>query len=680
MSRSNRILAAIAVLAAIVGIGGYGATMVMKRRAIAEVEDRFAILRTVFAKAEHGDIDFDIWERIISIQNILLLAKDAAPDTATTIAKLTALGVNREGATVTADRVELRDLRAIVSWPPEAAERATYEVPTIVADRVGLRPPAVDKATSMASAALRIFEATSVATVTMPTVKASTKTSALPSANPAVLAPSGSVEQTQYNVRIEGIKDGRIARMSSERLVTVSHLQPAGAGDFEGEFHDAQVTGYDLAGLLSLFDRDSTATPPSTGYATLWQSAAVGGVTIKVGKLATVTLAGLSIDKGGFDGAKFRRAWDAVQATQPKPGATVAPMLSRQQQLAVANAVADLYDAIYVDGFECHGFVINGTGMPPMKLDHVGVSNFKDGAIGSLEFKGLDGMSPQIGEFKLGRLLIKDMKLAELMRLSARMPTAIAAGAQPNQLFGDTMQLISGVEMDDLAVPDKRRGGPIVIHSLKAHWGTFVGSVPTAAQFGVKVSGPISATDPEPFASLARTGMKDSTLALDGRWQWEEAAQKWVIGPIEFDQPGITAATARMELTNVSRQSLLGGLANLPAAASQMYIGPVAVMLRDQGLMKLVADDPILSLRHQQALTALKAEDPAQPPVPAEFAAIKAGLARFIEAPGNRLNITLTPKVPLTLAQLMAAGKTGPELAAFLAGQIDANVVTSPAP
>jgi hypothetical protein len=56
------------------------------------------------------------------------------------------------------------------------------------------------------------------------------------------------------------------------------------------------------------------------------------------------------------------------------------------------------------------------------------------------------------------------------------------------------------------------------------------------------------------------------------------------------------------------------------------------------------------------------------------------GAIKFLDSPNGRLTVDLKPKTSLSLGQLAAAGKTGPEVMQFLASQFDVRVTVGPAP
>ena len=93
--------------------------------------------------------------------------------------------------------------------------------------------------------------------------------------------------------------------------------------------------------------------------------------------------------------------------------------------------------------------------------------------------------------------------------------------------------------------------------------------------------------------------------------------------------------------------------------------------------MQLAATDVRLGIQRLQVLQTLKSPDPSLPPDGVEVAAIKAGIAKFVETPGQNLAIELVPKLQISLGQLQAVGKTGAELATFLGNTFDVRVTST---
>ncbi len=348
---TSRTLTIGAAALVVVGLGGYAATHVMRQRVVAEVESQFASLGTVFAKAEHGPIDFDLWNRTLEIKQIILLPKDAAPDAATTIGSIKAFGAASRDGGIAADRMEIRDLAATSTWSAEVVPVAKYQIPLIVAEAFAMRPiaPAIGANDTFESIA-RVVGAISAKSMSVDTM---TSTTTPPAAKKAGTAPfAGDIHQTQHDIRIEALHDGRIAKASAGRMTMTGKMQPPVAGDMLVEARDGYVTDYDLTGLLAALSPAGTSKRPA-GQTVLWQTAGVGPMSIKVGNQISVVIGGATMDKVGVDAAKLRPAWTAFKANQPTAGRQ-AP----GQQLAFANAMADVYGSISFGKLEYRGIVL----------------------------------------------------------------------------------------------------------------------------------------------------------------------------------------------------------------------------------------------------------------------------------------------------------------------------------
>lgn len=679
MSTSKTLTIGAAALV-VIGLGGIAAAHFVRQQVIADVESQFATLGTAFAKAEHGPIDFDWWNRTLEIKQISLLPKNTEPGAATTIASVKAFGAAGRDGGFAADRLEIRGLTAhttapkIVSLAPEAEVRIAYEIPTIEVDQFAMRRLGPETASDPIAAAIPLIEALSAKSISVATLKT---TSTLPStAKPNSANPfAGNIEQTQHDVRIENLRDGRIAKATIGRLTMTGKMQPPASGDMAAEARDGYATDYDLIGLLAVLAPEGVVKRPA-GPTLLWQTVGVGPTSIKLGNQINVVLSGVTIDKVAVDTAKLRPAWATFKANQP----TTARQSPAQQQ-AFANATADVYESISFGRFEYRGIDLAGTGFEPVKIASFVMDDYQSGTLRTLALTGLDGKTLKQEAFHLGRFALRDLKLPQMLRLTGRLTPAMAATTRPGQIYSDVLRTLGGIELSDLKVPDPRSGQQINLETANMSWGAFVGQFPTTGQFNFKMDMPLPTAapgTPDPFAALARAGLRTAKLRYNGKWSWQEAPQ--TLGQtIDFEFADVATGTARLELGNVTRRALLAGPDQLALTSPDMQLGPIVVTLRDQGMVKLASEDPDLNVQRLQTIQSLKSANPMLPPDSIEVTAIKAGLAKFIEEPGQSLTIELVPKAPTNLAQVMAAAKSGPELMVFLTTAFDARVTSGPA-
>ena len=658
-----------AVALVVAGLGGFAATHFMRQRVVADVESQFATLSTVFAKAEHGPIDYDLWNRTLEIKQITLLPKDAAPDAATTIASVKAFGASARDGGFAAERLEIRELATTSTWSPELAPAAKYQVPLIAAEIFAMRPLAPAGASNDPFGNLaRIFDAISAKAVSIETMKSTTTAPAVNKAGPAPFA--GNIEQAQHDVRIENLRDGRIAKASVGRLTMSGKMQPPVGGDLAIEARDGYVTDYDLVGLLAAVAPEGAIKRPA-GQTVLWQTAGVGPMSIKVGNQVNVAIAGATMDKVAVDAAKLRPAWTAFKASQPAAGR---PLPGQQQ--AFAKATADLYESISFGKFEYRDMTIEAAGNPPFKIATIAMDDYRAGRLGIFTIAGFDTTSPKKEIAHLGRFALTGLKLPHILRMSGQMTPATML--RPAQMYLDILRALDGFEISDLRVPEPKTGQLIHLETAKANWGAVVGQLPTVGDFSFKGSMPISAGDKDPFAVLARAGMHTAKMSYDGKWSWQEASQT-LAQNLDFEFADVVAASARFDLTNVTRKALMAGPDALKLAAADIRLGPATVNVRDLGAIKLAENDAAIGIQRLQILQTLKSPEPPLPPDSIEVAAIKAGIAKFVETAGQMLTIEFVPKSQATLGQMMAVGKTTPEQATFLGSAFDVRVTTGPA-
>lgn len=671
MTKAGKVAVALLVAAAAGLAGGYATLHVLRQRVVDQVEARFAALRTTFATAEHGAIEADPWNKRVSIAGVSLLPKDAKPDQAVTIGSVAASGIGRDSSgAFTAERIDITDLKMPAPTVAGEVMAGVYQVPALSLDKTVLRQPS-QTASTPAGALIRAWQGVTAAAITVPLVKMSATVEQPVGARGAKMQMV--IAQEQHNIRLDGIDAGRIAKLTAERMTITSRGAGNSDGDLDGEIRDVFVTGYDVGSLIDLVEPAPAGAKVT--YAPMWTESGVGKMNVKVGKLATVALDGATMKDGAVDWSLLKRSLDVIKAAQPSPQAPPGQRPGNpQQQIALANAVADIYAGVRLGPFEYHGLEITVTGMPPIKLARVAIDGLKDGVVSRFEMAGLDGRSPRNDRFALDRFSLKGMRIAELMRLSGRMPVALAAGAPPSQLAADMMHLIEAIEIDNLIVPDAKGGPSVTVKSLRGNWDNFVGAIPTNVDFSLSASTPLTAATMEPFAALVRSGTTSTTFDIRGKVRWDEPSKRMTIGPVETQYKDLGSARLTADIANVSRQTLLAGAASWPSTAAELELAGFSLMIEDKGALKLAASDAALQMQRQSAIAALTTPDPAQPPQPDEVIGLKGKVARFLDTPGGRLTVTLAPGSKLTLGDLMGAAASPSELVALAARRLATDV------
>ena len=247
----------------------------------------------------------------------------------------------------------------------------------------------------------------------------------------------------------------------------------------------------------------------------------------------------------------------------------------------------------------------------------------------------------------------------------------------PDQLAA-LLLLLEGTEIRNLVAPYKKTGAPVNIDTLSLSWGQFVGPIPTRARATLKMTGPVDATDPEPFNLLAAAGMTSASINVDLGAAWNESTRAFALEPVTFEVGSLLTAAARASFANVAREVFSVNPLQAAIMAAQVEAGPLEIALRDNGGVELLVaqhartqnvsrEDARRALVTQIRATAMQLAS-ANP----DAMAIAGAVARFIEAPGGTLTVKLTPRGKVAMMGLIDTLRTDP-MAALARFQVDAS-------
>ena len=139
----------IGLLAALViAVAGYfGFQFYVQQRIASDIEATFATVRASGAKAEHGKISFDLWNRTVTIADVSG-EFTADPPVSLKIGRVVASGVGQPAdGRFAASRIELTDFNAAAAMGSGARLRTSYQAPRIeVSDYNGPAAAANDSA------------------------------------------------------------------------------------------------------------------------------------------------------------------------------------------------------------------------------------------------------------------------------------------------------------------------------------------------------------------------------------------------------------------------------------------------------------------------------------------------------------------------------------------------------
>ncbi len=660
----------IGLLAAlVVAAGGYfGFEFYVQQRIAGDIEATFAAVRASGAKAEHGKVTFDLWNRTVTIAGVAG-ELTADPRVSLKIGRVVAAGVSQPAdGRFAASGIELTEFEAAGTIGTQTGLRTSYQAPRIeVSDYAGPAGPTRRLDTSNLADiyrfALEHFAAASAKWVVAPTL--ALKLTSL-GASPA----AGAGEYTYANIALRDIKDGKIASSTVDRVSFTLAMNAAGKTEsLTGEVANLAAYDFDASATLAILD---PARANDDKYYRAYRQLTAGAYTASFQKGLTMRVDGVTVDDVGLRPSRlqFPQLMAIVEAAPP-PGTTATPEQTRD----LIAKTAGVYEGIRIGNASIRGFAMD---LPQggFRLAATRLTNLENGKIGELAVEGLEGKAPQ-GPVKMARFALEGLDIANLVRSSAQLSGA-RQKPSPEQLLG-LLALLEGAELSNLVAPYKNTGKPVTIDTLNLAWGQFVGPIPTRARVTVKMNGPVDASDPEPFKMLAIAGLTNGSVNFDLGADWNESGRSFALQPAMLDIGNVLSATVRLSLANVQRGTFSLNPLQAAIMAAQIEAGPVELALRDTGGIDLAitqqARQQSISREDAQRAIIDKIRDNAMQMAAAnpDVMAVAGALTRFIENPRGTLTIKLTPKGKVAMLQIIEAMKTSP-VAALARFQVEATV------
>jgi hypothetical protein len=697
---------AISIVSLLVLLGGcaIGGTVLVQSWVEAEIEQAFAGLRTVLAKADHGTVTVNLWDRSVRIADIVLVPRDtpASPDTVTVpgagvggrIAAISASGIDSVSGVLFASRVDIDGL--IWNGPAlsDTGVSVRTEVPHASIEDVMFRLSAVSSSPNVARAALSLLSGSSAKAITVPLYKAAT-TEPVAAGDLRNIGGAATVRTTEHvhrNTRIRDLQDGKIAALmiDSTTITTSGHanisanisadFSARGRDGLRADIKDGVITDLDLGVIVGMLDHGTG--DASAGFKRVLAQATTGRVTVhRDGDITQVDR--IVLDNVALEPAKVMAASLALRALQlpPAPPGQPQPKLSAKQEQAMLDRIAMLYEHVQVGKLQINGFDFAAATAAPTKLkfDTFQLAEFQGGKLGQLTWRGVDLLTLTQDRFAARTFELKGLNLIELIRLPGKLGPG-SAPPPPVVLWPLLLRLLNGAEIEDLVATNPQRPTPLTVDQLKAHWGQVIGQTPTTGEIKARLSLAISAGDPEPLAALARSGIGSAKVRIEGSWSWHEPTKTMTVGPVEADVAGMGAIAGQLTLANVARSALIARPDFMPASIQEIAFGQIDLTVRDAGLLTMIGRDPVLNSRRQQlvdhartVISAAAAESAGTPDATetgADAAALVDSLSQLLVRPNGRLKLTMTPKTHVTIGRLVTSGKTtGQDLALYLASQ-----------
>jgi hypothetical protein len=648
------------VLAVIIGVGGYFGVVYWAQYAAArEVEAVLDGWRASLGSATHGRIEFDLWTRTLKVSDVVVQSRTAAHPKIT-LGQVIASGIDTSGK---AARLEIIDLETSDVLPGQPGVRMEQKAARVTLTDYSARPLAPRKVASMFDLTRLWLEQFS--TITAASIEIPSLTVTMTATGGNGWPPALSAEYTYSNVVLRDVREGRVAEATTDGIVL-----RGGSGSlhaFKGEIGKSSILDADLGPVVAFLD---ATRPRAQAYQRVYRQLSLGPYTISFGDGSSGRIDGIVAEDIGLRPAKL--SLDDIifltEVTSP-PSAVRSPA----QLIMLMDKLAGLYEGVHLGKLDIEGVDVRTMMRDSFKMARLRIDRLENGRFAEFAIEGLSGR-PAFGEpFNLGRVAFRGLDIANLMRLMSTQLGMPPGQPMSAEKIAAMLSLIEGLEIKQLAVPHPKTRGLVQVEAFNASWGQFVGGIPSQARISMKVSGPISAPDPEPVINmLAGAGMRALAAAIDVGATWTEAAQTVALEPATLEVGGVFALSAKASLGGVPRAIFDADPLKAMAVIPLLEAGPIEVTLRDLGLVDLAAAEaarlrgagPEMGrtfllenmTRNKQALAQTG------PEVDALFEA----LARFVQGKGETLTIRLTPKGRVGLLEVLDATRLDP-FAAMLA-------------
>jgi hypothetical protein len=632
----------------------FGTQFYLQQRIAGDVDAAFAQMRASGATASHGRLAFDLVSRTLTIADIAVKS-DAQPAVDVKIGRFTAERVDlMQTGRFAAERVYIAEVEAGGTLAMQGGLKVAYQAPAI--EIMGYSGPSAPlRAFNPASPldlwrfALEHFAAVTATSITIPSVTAS-----LTSAGPKGFGPATYIYS---GIAARDIQQGRVATATVDRFsFTTKVAGPAGEDQVSGELEKLAVSDFDSSATLAMLD---PASLKDDTYHRAYRQVSAGPYTATIGSRGKVRIDSLAIDDLGIRPSRLQISEImAMVDAMPTAGAAASPAQLQQ----ILRRAAIIYEGIRIARFEMRGLSMD---LPEgaTKIGAIRLRSLEDGRIDEFAFEGAELNAPN-GPVKVGRFALKRLAIANLLRDSAQF-SASRQKPTPDQLAA-LLRLLGGVEIRNLVAPYKNTGKPVNIDTVDLSWGAYIGPVPSRVRATVKMSGPVDATDPDPFKMLAAAGFDSATINLDLGAAWTEGTRTFALAPATVELGNVGTLSARLSLGNVPREIFTIDPFEIMVATALVEAGPVEIVARDTGGIDLAVaqyartQNVTREAARQAIIDNVRRNAAGMAALSGDAMAIGGALARFVETPRGTLTLRLTPKGKVSLMELIEAGKANP--------------------
>lgn len=683
---------------ALVGCVLLAAQFWAQSRAETEVARLVASLQPTFARAVHGPVVVNIWDRSVLIPDVVLVPRGAINAAATTLASIEVRDVSRGGGLIHVGQIVIKGLQ---SWGGSTVVNrstltARFDVPAMTLDDVTFDGAASTWLSAVSAKSIRSALATATATYSPIAFH---------------VGEYGTVEHVLDTVTIRDIRNGKIGVMTVGKIALVDSQTGANTTALAAEVHDAAVSDVDLTFIKTVLQAAfitpiaksaiiAAESSEANRTQTILRFASSGPVTLKRDGM-TMALASAEVSNIGLDRARSIVALRKLRASQP----TADERATRKQEQHSADARSMLQDSVTLDHVRVRDLTVtgaNGSGMKlaalqlnelrHSKLAHLSVADFSASAL-----QGAAAAPTELaGRVNIGALGVQGLAVFDavplpylLGRLASSLNERVVS---PAALWPSIIRLFAAIQITDFVMlPGGQRDG-LIVDQFHTAFGPIVGQTPTSGQLNARFSLPTTTptgnnSNRTPLAWLTRNGTQRVQLRVDGTWNWQETAKILMLGPVDVAVADAGHATANLRLGNVTRLALIARPDLMPAAIQAITLGHADLTLRDLGLLGRIGDNPAIDAARWQLMARMEAQvlalsnskrsgdtlvGTAEPAAPGLVDALD-GFARFLANPGSKLAVTVTPVTPINIGSLLASG-FGNNLLLLLSRQIDARV------
>ncbi len=637
--------------ALVIAAGGYFSFLFyVQHRVSAEVDAAFEQIRSAGGKASHGKLSYDIWNRTLTIADII--GESAAqPPVSVKIANLTASGVSSTGDNrFSADLTEISDFEVSMELAAPAVGRTTYKVPKIVAkDLAGPsrmeRPAGAASSVDVYRSLTAQFATLSASSITSPTVSAKID---------ATKTMPGGAEFVYSRLTLEGIKDGKIATWrGDEATFMMTSLRSGKPDKMTGRIAGFSNIDFDIAAVAALFDPQRSK---DDGVQRLYRQISVGSYDVSSAQGVRMRIDGFTIDNVGVRPSMFQLT--EFLALLPQAGTTPTASQSRE----MIERTAKLYEGLHIGESTIRGLSVE-TPQGPLKMSALRFN--LDKGKSDFVFEGLDGRGPT-GPFKAGRFALKSFDLPNLLRFGAQVAANPGQPPSPDNALL-VFRLIDGIEIKDVIAPAKDGRKQVNIDTFNFNWDQLIGSIPTRAHLVTKMTSPLDPANPA-FLPLLVAGMDKAAIDADIGAAWSEGAGTLALDPFKLEIGELLKASARFSLANVPREIFSPDPKQATKMAAQIEAGALELSLRDLGAIDILVAQYARTqgvgrdAARDAIIDSIKAFGEKAAANPDTATAVNA-LVSFVTTPRQTLTIKLTPLAKVPAMQFLDLLRTDPGIA-----------------